>query len=215
MTHLSVTASGGERNGPQEIQRPRGQRGRWMGQVSRDLLLVIAGALLALAGDEWRDARHRRSEASDALVSIRDELRRNAELVARARDHHRARADTLAKLAQSHLSPPVAIYSNGMFNPAVVSSTAWQAARETGALGNLPLSLVLALAPAYEAQERYRSLGDAMLSGIMTDVRHDGMETVLRDRFPQFIALDIDFGNREGVLLDHYRRALERTEGLQ
>ncbi len=41
---------------------------------------------------------------------------------------------------------------------------------------------------------------------------NDGMEGVLRDRFAQFIPLAVDFGNRERVLLEHYRRALATAE---
>ena len=43
----------------------------------------------------------------------------------------------------------------------------------------------------------------------MNDVRHDGMNVVLRDRFAQFIPLDFDFANRERSLLKVYGKALE------
>jgi hypothetical protein len=183
-------------------------RSHWIGQAPRDVLLIVVGAALAFAGEEWRDTRHRRTQVATALVSIRDELRANAALVTRARDHHSFLADTLGKLVATHRLPGVEIYSNGMFNPAIVTNTAWQATRETGALGDIPLETVLSVAPAYEAQERYRALADAMSAAIMTDVRRDGMTTVLRDRFGQFVPLDIDFSHREGILLEQYQKAL-------
>jgi hypothetical protein len=34
------------------------------------------------------------------------------------------------------------------------------------------------------------------------------MTTVLRDRFGQFVPLDIDFSHREGILLEEYQKAL-------
>ncbi len=178
-------------------------------QVPPDIVLVLLGAILAFGGEELRDSRHRRTQTAEALTSIREELQRNVALVTSAQSHHRLLVDTLGKLLEAHRVPDVAIYSNGMFNPAGVTSTAWQAARETGALANLPLPVILAVAPAYEAQERYRSLADAMGAAILADVRHDGMDHVLRDRFAQFIPLDLDFSNREGGLLEHYRRALD------
>ena len=49
--------------------------------------------------------------------------------------------------------PSVAIYSNGMVKPAPVSSTAWDLARQTGALSDAPLELLLAIAPADHAQD--------------------------------------------------------------
>ena len=181
---------------------------RWLGQVPRDVVLIVLGAALAFGGEEWRDNRHRRAHVEASLLSIRDEIRANAVLVARARDHHAFLADTLAKLVATHRLPGVEIYSNGMFSPALVTNTAWQAARETGALGDTPLATVLTVAPAYEAQERYRALAEAMVTSIMTDIRRDGMTTVLRDRFDQFMPLDVDFSHRESILLEHYQKAL-------
>ena len=182
--------------------------GRWTGQVPRDVVLIVLGAVLAFGGEQVRDARHRRAHVEASLLGIRDELRANAALVTHARDHHAFLADTLAKLVASHRLPGVEIYSNGMFNPALVTSTAWQAARETGTLGDIPLTTVLTVAPAYEAQASYRSLAEAMGTAIMTDVRRDGMSTVLRDRFGQFVPLDVDFAHREAILLGHYQKAL-------
>lgn len=181
---------------------------RWRRQVPRDLVLIIVGALLAFASEELRDSRSRRSRVSAAMASIRDELAENQRLVRAAEAHHRFLSDTLAKLAAHHAQPDVAIYSNGMWNPAIVTSTAWQAARETGTLADMPMATVLQLAPAYEAQDRYRTLAEAMVTAIMGDVRRDGMDTVLRQRFAQFIPLDVDFANREARLLDVYAKAL-------
>jgi hypothetical protein len=176
--------------------------------VVRDVLLVVLGAALALAVDEWRDARQRAERVRVALAGIRDELRENARRIEAARVRHRRVADTLGALVARGARPTPQVWMNPMFNPALVTSTAWEAARETGALADMPLPTVLRLAPAYEAQERYRALGEALVVGIMHDVRRDGMEGVLRDRFGQFIPLAVDFGNREGVLLEHYQRAL-------
>jgi len=97
---------------------------RWLSQIPRDVVLIVVGALLALVSEEVRDARHRRSRVDATIISIRDELRQNASLVTQAREHHKFLADTLGKLVARHARPDVAIYSNGMFNPAIVTSTA-------------------------------------------------------------------------------------------
>jgi hypothetical protein len=195
--------------GSEETQREP-TRQRWRGQVPRDVVLIVLGAILAFAGEEWRDAHHRRERAHVAIESIRSELTLNRGLVAAAREHHRHMADTLGILVARHAHPDVSIYSNGMWNPAIVTSTAWDAARETGALEDIPLPTVLAIAPAYEAQERYRALTEALGSSIMSDVRRDGMYAVLRDHFAQFVPLDVDFANREGRLLAAYDKALSQ-----
>lgn len=181
----------------------------WLGRVPRDVILVIAGAALAFALEAWRDAHTRQTRVDVAVTSIRNELTLNRALVAAAREHHRHLADTLGKLVALRLRPDVAIYSNGMFNPAMVTSTAWLAARETGALGDMPLAMVLGVAPVYEAQDRYRGATESLSAAIMNDVRHDGMEVVLRDRFAQFVPLDVDFANREARMLLAYDKALD------
>jgi hypothetical protein len=56
-------------------------RRRWVGQVPRDVVLIVAGALLAFASDEWRDARHRRAHVDAAVASVHDELILNRRLV--------------------------------------------------------------------------------------------------------------------------------------
>jgi hypothetical protein len=193
---------------------PTGRPRRSVPPLVRDVLLVVLGAALALGVDEWRDAREKAARVRTALAGLRDELRENARRVEVARRRHVWVADTLAVLATRGAAPAPSIYTNPMFNPALVTSTAWQAARETGALADMPLTTVLRLAPAYEAQERYRMLGEAIVVGVMGDVRREGMDGVLLDRFRQFIPLAVDFSNREQVLAREYERALQVTAAV-
>jgi len=198
-----------------DAARPRVGTRRWRLRIPLELVLIVVGALLAFAGEEIRDARHRRARVDVAIASIRDELTANQTLVAKAQQHHRFLADTLGKLFARHQKPDSGIYLNGIFNPALVTSIAWQTARETGVLGDMPLAVVLSIAPVYEVQEQYRAMTEAMSAGIMNDVRRDGMDTVLRDRFAQFIPLDVDFANREFRLLKLYSKALNQLPQLR
>jgi hypothetical protein len=196
---------------PSAPVRPRAVR---VPAIVRDVLLVVLGAALALAVDEWRDARQRAERVRVALAGIRDELRANARRVDTARARHRRVADTLGALAARGVRPTPQVWTNPMFNPALVTSTAWQAARETGALADMPLATVLRLARAYEAQERYRALGRRSSSESCT--MSGGTEwracsaTTLASSFPS----RCDFGNRESVLLEHYHRALAAPAAL-
>ena len=45
-------------------------RARWLGQVPRDVVLIVLGAALAFGGEEWRDARHRRAHVEASLIGI-------------------------------------------------------------------------------------------------------------------------------------------------
>lgn len=170
--------------------------------------LVVLGAILALGLEEWRDTRERTARVDATLDSIADELRANRAMVAAAKQRHAQLVEVLGGYAAADELPPREVYMYGMFNPAPVGSIAWQTARETGLLVDMPLETVLELALVYDGQERYRSLGQAMLVDIMSDVRRSGMEAVLRDRYTEFIPLATDFASRELSLLRRYDAAL-------
>ena len=57
--------------------------------------------------------------------------------------------------------------------------------------------MLLALAPVYENQEAYRTLGTALARATMTDMQRRGVLPVSRDGFADFIPLERDFANRE------------------
>jgi hypothetical protein len=97
----------------------------------------------------------------------------------------------------------------GIFNPALVSSSAWESAREAGVTSNVPYGLVLELSWVYAEQARYRALGDDLVQDLMSQIRREGMEPVLRDRSMNFIPLQEDFANREQRLTEVYERVLD------
>jgi hypothetical protein len=188
---------------------------RWTSRVPRDVLLLVAGALLALTVEEVRDARHRRSRTRESINSIRDELRANIMLVAQARERHIFLVDTLQKLVDAHRLPDKSIYTNSMFSPGNVTNVAWSLARESGALADVPLGTVLVVAGAYDTQERYQLLGDGVAAAVLEQARREGLVTMLRDHFAQFIPLETDFRNREGGLLRRYTAALIQLDRLR
>jgi hypothetical protein len=174
----------------------------------RDVLLVVLGAALALAAEQWRDNRAEHRRVALAIGGIRAELVENRDRVERARAHHLQVADTLEAYAARRSIPPDRILYGGVLRPALPLSTAWQAARETGVLADLPYPLVLALGPVYEEQARYRAIGDALAQSMMVDVQHQGVRTFFQTNFANFVAIDRDFANREMVLDGDYARAL-------
>jgi hypothetical protein len=182
--------------------------------VVRDVLLLLAGVVLAVAADQWREARAERRRVSMAIASIRVELIDNLARVDSARAHHLLMADTLGAYLRRRESPPERVYFGGMLQPASVLSTAWQTARETGALSELPYDLVLRLAPVYETQETYRALGESLAHGVMLEVPRRGAMAVFRDGFANFILIEQDFANREAVLARRYRNAVATLDSI-
>ena len=171
-------------------------------------MLLLVGAILALGADQWRESRAGRRRTAVAVASIRAELTENLARVEGARAHHLEMADTLGGYARRRELPPERVYFGGVLRPAPVLSTAWQTARETGALSELPYSLLLHLAPVYESQDRYRGLGESLAHGAMLEVQRRGAIAVFREGFANFIQVEQDFANREAVLARRYRQAI-------
>jgi hypothetical protein len=177
-------------------------------------LLLLIGAVLALGADQWRETRAEERRTALAVASIRAELAENLARVESARAHHLMMADTLSGYERRRELPPERVYFGGVFRPALVLSTAWQTARETGALSQLPYALVLRLAPVYESQEKYRALGEALGQGTMLEAQRRGAMAVFRDSFANFIVVERDFSNREAVLARSYRQALATLDSI-
>lgn len=72
--------------------------------------------------------------------------------------------------------------------------------------------LVLFLGGAYDSQESYRALGSALGQSTMADMQQRGALPVFRDGFANFIPLEQDFANREGVLGGVYDAALHALD---
>jgi hypothetical protein len=180
----------------------------WLPRLLVESLLIVFSVLLALGMSQWQEKRGRRERANVALQSIRAELEENRESVSRARTNHMAVRDSLRSYTQRREPLPSRIYLGGVFNPALTHSTAWESARETGVMTDLPYELVLTLSRLYDRQARYRALGDAVAQDLMVQVRREGFEPVLRDRPTSLMALEEDFANRETVLVQGYDTVL-------
>jgi hypothetical protein len=185
-----------------------------MRSFARDVPLLLVGAALALAVDQWREARAGERRTELAVAGIRAELTENLALVEGARAHHLLMADTLGGYARRRELPPERVYFGGLLRPALVLSTAWQTARETGALSELPYAVVLRLAPVYESQDGYRSLGESLAQGVMLEAQRRGAHAVFRDGFANFILVEQDFANREAGLARKYRLALATLDSV-
>jgi hypothetical protein len=180
----------------------------------RDVVLLLVGAVVALGADQWRESRAEQRRSSLALTSIRAEIAENLARVESARSHHLKIADTLTGYMQRRELPPERVYYGGLLRPGMVLSTAWETARGTGVLSQLPYTLVLRLAPVYESQENYNAMGNALGQGVMLEAHRRGALAVFRDGFAHFIVLEQDFSNREAVLARNYRQALAMLDSI-
>lgn len=119
---------------------------------------VVLGVTLALLVNDWQSARTDAARAAQVRASLMDELRANRALVVDSRDYHRGLLDSLGAFsARGATAVSPLLFSRGFVHPATTTSTAWDAAASTGALGLLDYDDVLALSRVYAAQESYRT----------------------------------------------------------
>ena len=176
--------------------------------IVRDVLLVVLGAMLAVGAQEWRDQRATRHRTDIALSSIRAEITSNLQRVKYAELHHRSVIDTLRALQARHTVPSEQLMFGGIFNPAHTLSTAWQTARDTRAIGELPYAVALRLGSLYEQQEQYRRIGTALDEAMTTRIQTEGIQAAFLDRWVNLIYLNQDFMGRAEGLASRYEGTL-------
>ena len=140
------------------VDTPPSEPTRWrrlLGPAILEAFLLTLGIALALAGEEWREARQHRQRARAAAVAIGEELRTNRAAVASAAAYHSSLMDTLRRILPSSPPPDMRLFNRGFVAPAPVASGAWQTASETGVLEHIPHAVVLKLSRVYGPQARY------------------------------------------------------------
>lgn len=183
--------------------------------VARDVLLVVLGAALALAAEEWRDTRATRHRTEVALASVRTEITGNLQRVERARLHHQHVADTLLAYKARHAVPGDSLLFSGMFNPAHTLATAWQTARDTRALGDIPYPVALRLGALYEQQEQYRVVSAALEEALTSRIQSEGIRRAFLDKWANLIFLNQDFAGRAEGLGERYASTLAYLDSLR
>lgn len=183
----------------------------WLPRVAVESMLIVLSILLALAVDQWRESRSRAERAELALAAIQAEMRENRRLVEKALDYHVTLADTLSVLAERGVNkPPPGAYPQGLAAPGRVIRTAWETARSTGTIVDLPYPVVLRLSRVYGRQAEYEELSRALLHTAYTQVASEGVEAFLRG-YANWIGVAQDFAGRERILLEAYDAALRAT----
>lgn len=150
-----------------------GWRGR-IGTLALEVLSVVLAVLLALAADDWREARAAGSLTRRSIASIAEEIESNLLLVEVAHDHHQTVLDRIRDSypEDSELSEADAeillldLYRGGILAPATVLDTAWSTARMSGAVEGLDYEIALALSKVYAVQADYRMTTQSMANAM-------------------------------------------------
>lgn len=144
---------------PSPIHTPE-PRHRWrelLGLAAFEATFVVLGVVLALAANEWREARIHRAEGESARVAIVNELRENRRLLDSSRTYHRGLTAAIYTSTASQ-PPTVELFRSGFILPAQISTTAWEVASETGALSHIQYEQVLAISRIVALERRYDAM---------------------------------------------------------
>jgi len=168
-----------------------------------EAFFVVFGVVLALAANEWRQNAAATRHADEALATIEAELTTNRDLVIASREYHQGQVDLLTERMKA--SEPVypREFPKGFIFPARVSDTAWEVAKETGALANMDYETVLALSNVYAAQDRYMNQAE-MVGALIYEVMLDGGIEAVVDNHKNLMSVIYTFVYRETGLIEEY-----------
>lgn len=179
--------------------------------------LIIFSVLLALALNEYISANKEAERTRQALLSIREELRSNQEIIKNWNQVHRevlknieyyqARPDLHDSLVQNHQFQ-IKLVSKGSLMPNTVRNNAWEIARNTGLLQNFDLALANTLSNMYDQQRIGATVTADKLIALLFE-----RQTHQQEKVPETLAiLEItmeELVGQESFLLIYYDKVLE------
>ena len=185
---------------------------RRAGGLLLEFAMIILGALLALALDDWRDQQERDARDHAVLIQLEAELAANEQrLVEESRYHHDMR-EPIREARERMMNEGAFALPEGWQGgqPILLTRTAFDVAVMNGVLARMPPDTALSLAHVYEVAERgtvkRNNVNLAMLQSSFTD-------GVLYLRLQeQAILTEI---NNADTLLPLLREARERVEQVQ
>ncbi len=122
--------------------------------IALESLFIVFALLGALAIDEWRDEQNRSQLAFSAELAIIDELKNNRHQLQENLTKHQEMLRTLErKISKFQADKSEAPNFDFNFSMALLTSAAWDSARMTNAVQNMPLERVNQYSTVYSYQE--------------------------------------------------------------
>jgi hypothetical protein len=169
--------------------------------------LIVFSILLALAANEWVDARKQRALAEHALAAIRDEVTGNADRIRNGLPYHRSLESELRHEDSAGSVHRYADFVRGApdwsgFKNPELDGTAWQSALTLGAVSNMAFDTVRALSRLYSLQAKFDQYNIASIPTF--DFSDAAMTSTIRRMFVYVATMRTN----EDTLLNRYAEAL-------
>jgi hypothetical protein len=189
---------------------PPERRARWrelLGPALFEASFVVLGVILALAANEWREARQHQAEANSARTAIANELRVNRELLDSSRAYHQRLVRAISSATPAN-PVTIATFGGGFLKAAQVSTTAWEVASETGALSHIPYDEVLAISQAVALERRYEAMSVSTGQLLYAELYRTGAMGVAANH-RNLASIISAFSFREGNLIERIDSTLK------
>jgi hypothetical protein len=181
----------------------------WLPRTIVESALIVISILLALALDEWQEDLEIQELIDRSIVNFQNELTQNKSRIEDIGVYHRGVLQVLQRRTFVSDSESLEEFRNIMeaLQPIVLTSSAWETAVATGALGRMDYELVSALTLTYNTQVRfdddYRSTLRLLLSPINLNKENLPITTYNAGRFVT------DVTSAESELSVYYAQTLE------
>jgi hypothetical protein len=172
---------------------------------------VVLGVVLALAANEWRQARADKHQSEQALATIFEELKTNRTAMSAALEYHSGLLDTLGGQHEEGWKPGLRVFRGGFIAPAKTSRTAWETASETGAFPKTDFTIVKELSNVYAQQDRYEDQARKVGEIIYGELFRGGAKSVA-DNYRNLASIIATFKYREMEMLAEYDEAIASLE---
>ncbi len=167
----------------------------------------MLGVVLALAANQWREARSHQQDADAAVAAIVAELETNRTAVAVSMAYHGGLLEQLFQRTAADGPPSTELFVRGFVAPAQLSATAWEVAAETGVLSHVRYPIVLGLSHAYSGQHHYAAQAEGVGQLIYGELYRNGPDAVAAN-YRNLASLIGAFAYRERELLAVYDSTL-------
>lgn len=172
---------------------------------------VVLGVVLALAANEWRQARADKQLSEQALATIFEELKTNRSAVATSLEYHKGLLEMLFAEHEEGWKPTGSQFPRGFVSPARTSRTAWETASETGVFPKTDFTIVRELSHVYAQQDRYEVQARSVGEIIYTEMFRGGLAAIA-DNYRNFASIIGTFAYREEQMLGIYDETLASLE---
>jgi hypothetical protein len=183
-----------------------------LGPLVLEMVMIVFSILLALTLESWKEGRHDRRLAGEALGNIRTELAQNrAEIETALPRHEKLLADLQVSIDRQGKPIPGAELPSLGLRPPRLFKTAWETAGATQALVRSDYKLVLAVAKAYDSQRWMSLVEEKWLQAILNPAAFDSANRVRF--FSIFHSVASEYLALEKRLLPELDRAMALLSG--